>query len=159
MIRTIDRFRQDPPGDWVAELACLHSQHVRHRPPFFDRAWVMTELGRDARVGTVDCPLCDRAELPEGLRITRTAGPFGAGNAPPGLLVAHRIANRTWALLRVHEGSLRFAMDTNPPIDRYLGADEAQPIPPAVNHALTVHEPVTFSLDFLNREPASDPGV
>ena len=45
MIRTIDGFHLDDAGDWVAELSCLHGQHVRHRPPFRDRAWVETEDG------------------------------------------------------------------------------------------------------------------
>jgi tellurite methyltransferase len=61
--REIVGFHQDEHGDWVAELSCLHSQHVRHRPPFMERAWVLTEEGRDARIGSeIECPLCDRAE-------------------------------------------------------------------------------------------------
>jgi hypothetical protein len=27
-------FHQDEQGDWVADLACGHGQHVRHRPPW-----------------------------------------------------------------------------------------------------------------------------
>ncbi|MHB8295114.1 MAG: DUF3565 domain-containing protein [Acidimicrobiales bacterium] len=34
MIRRIVGFRGDAEGDWVAELSCWHSQHIRHRPPF-----------------------------------------------------------------------------------------------------------------------------
>src|SRR5215212_3917235 len=69
VIRTIDGFHQDAEGDWVADLVCLHSQHVRHRPPFFDRPWVTSAAGRAERIGTaLDCPLCDRAELPADLR-------------------------------------------------------------------------------------------
>jgi tellurite methyltransferase len=63
--RTIAGFHQDDEGDWVAELSCLHNQHVRHRPPFQDRPWVMTEAGRASHIGTgIDCPLCDRSEPP-----------------------------------------------------------------------------------------------
>ena len=36
-------FHQDEYGDWVAELACGHTQHVRHRPPWELRPWVATE--------------------------------------------------------------------------------------------------------------------
>ena len=156
MIRTIDRFRQDAEGDWIAELSCLHTQHVRHRPPFVDRPWVTTVPGREAHIGTeLNCPLCDRAELPERLRVARTAGPFDADSVPAGLLGVHRVADRTWAQLQVHEGSLRFAMDTDPPLDRVLAAGEVQPIPPAVDHALTVDGPVRFSVDFLIRTAES----
>src|SRR4051794_38979931 len=73
MLRLIVGFHQDDAGDWVAELSCLHTQHVRHRPPFFDRTWVLDAEGRAARLGSdLDCPLCDRCELPADLRLVRT---------------------------------------------------------------------------------------
>ena len=60
----------------MAELSCLHNQHVRHHPPFQERAWVLSEPGRSARAGTsIECPLCDRLELPADLELVRTAGP------------------------------------------------------------------------------------
>jgi tellurite resistance-related uncharacterized protein len=49
--RSIVGFHQDDVGDWVAELSCLHGQHVRHRPPFYDRPWVVNERERAARIG------------------------------------------------------------------------------------------------------------
>lgn len=56
---TILAFRQDAEGDWIADLACGHSQHLRHRPPFQVRPWVQHESGRAARLNTaIDCPLC-----------------------------------------------------------------------------------------------------
>ena len=77
MQRTIVGFHQDAHGDWVAELSCLHNQHVRHQPPFQERPWVPDEAQRAAQVGAeLNCPLCDRAELPEGLQLARTAGPM-----------------------------------------------------------------------------------
>lgn len=148
--RLIDGFHQDDAGDWVAELSCLHRQHVRHQPPFRERPWVTTAGGRAGRVGTpIDCPLCDRAELPEGLRPSRTAGPFDAGSAPAALRRDHRVAARTWGLLRVLDGSLRCTLATDPPIERLLAAGDAQPIPPDVRHAVHVDGPVRFAVDFL----------
>ena len=59
MRRHITGFHQDGVGDWVAELSCLHSQHVRHRPPFQERRWVLDAESRTARIGTeLDCALC-----------------------------------------------------------------------------------------------------
>ena len=56
----ITGFHQDAEGDWVAELACGHRQHVRHRPPWQLRPWVATAEGRAARIGQPsECPLCD----------------------------------------------------------------------------------------------------
>ncbi len=65
MDRSIVSFHLDPEGEWVAELDCGHRQHVRHRPPFQVRPWVLDEEERAARVGTpLNCPLCDRGEDP-----------------------------------------------------------------------------------------------
>jgi tellurite methyltransferase len=71
--RTIVGFEQDASGDWVAELSCGHRQHIRHRPPFEVRPWVLDAGARDAKIGTLrDCPLChesesaDRADSPAG---------------------------------------------------------------------------------------------
>jgi len=56
----IKGFHQDPQGDWIAELDCGHTQHVRHRPPWQRRPWTQSAEGRSARLGAeIDCPLCD----------------------------------------------------------------------------------------------------
>ena len=53
-------FHKDEHGDWVAELACDHTQHVRHNPPWVMREWVTTEAGREAVIGrTLECKECD----------------------------------------------------------------------------------------------------
>lgn len=60
MERAIIGFETDETGDWVALLECGHRQHVRHKPPFQDRPWTQTTLGRASRVGTpLTCVLCD----------------------------------------------------------------------------------------------------
>ena len=150
MRRRIEGFHQDDHGDWVAELSCLHGQHMRHRPPFVDRAWVLTEEGRQERIGTeIECPLCDRAELPAGLRLARTAGPFDERSLPPGLQRAHEVGDRTWGVLRVLRGSVGFRLDTEPPLDIRLEEGASQPIPPGVAHRLTLSEPAEVAIDFL----------
>lgn len=149
MRRTIVGFHQDEDGDWVAELSCLHNQHVRHQPPFQERPWVVDEAGRASRLGVeLDCPLCDRAELPDGLRLARTAGPFDAETLPAGLRRDHRVADATWGCLRVEDGSVRFSMATKPPVDVLLEAGDRQPIPPGVPHALTLDGPVRLAVEF-----------
>ena len=61
--RHITGFHQDECGDWVAELECGHGQHVRHQPPWINRAWVTTPAGRAAKLGsTLACRLCAEAE-------------------------------------------------------------------------------------------------
>lgn len=60
MRQTIVGFKQDEFGDWVALLSCGHPQHVRHRPPLVERPWVLTESGRQSRLGQVlNCLSCE----------------------------------------------------------------------------------------------------
>jgi hypothetical protein len=61
--RAIKRFNQDELGDWVAELECGHARHVRHKPPWQNRHWVITAAGRSRMIGElIECGLCDRPE-------------------------------------------------------------------------------------------------
>ena len=59
MKRQIVGFHQDEVGDWVAVLACGHRRHMRHRPPWEHRPWVLTPEGRQGQLGCgVDCKTC-----------------------------------------------------------------------------------------------------
>jgi hypothetical protein len=61
MERAIVGFQLDSQGEWVAELACGHRQHVRHQPPFQLRPWVLEAEGRQEHIGTpLECRLCDQ---------------------------------------------------------------------------------------------------
>lgn len=52
-------YHLDDVNDWVAELACLHFQHVRHNPPFINRPWVISEVGRNNMLGhQLKCVKC-----------------------------------------------------------------------------------------------------
>ena len=63
MPRAVVAFHQDETGDWVADLVCGHRQHVRHRPPWTLRPWVLTPEGRAERIGaSLECVLCERVE-------------------------------------------------------------------------------------------------
>lgn len=62
MKQQIIAFHQDTERAWVADLACGHTQHVRHDPPWQTRAWVTTTEGREAFLGAVlECNDCDEA--------------------------------------------------------------------------------------------------
>jgi hypothetical protein len=156
MRRRIIGFHADDAGDWVAELSCLHGQHVRHRPPFCDRAWVLDAAERQEHLGSeLDCPLCDRAELPSGLHVVRTAGPFDAGSLPPGLRRTHTVAEGRWGALRVIHGDAAIDLDLSPPQHRRLGAGAVQPIPPGVPHLVSLGQGAVIAVDFLAPAGAS----
>jgi hypothetical protein len=58
--RRIVGFHVDEEEQWVAELACGHTQHVRHDPPWQLRPWTQTHEGRAAHIGTaLACALCE----------------------------------------------------------------------------------------------------
>ena len=54
-------YHQDEEKNWIAELSCGHRQHMRHRPPFVERPWVLSKAGRAAKIGhRVVCAECVR---------------------------------------------------------------------------------------------------
>ncbi|NOS78733.1 MAG: DUF3565 domain-containing protein [Nitrospira sp.] len=63
MNQPIVGYHLDEHGDWVAELACGHGQHVRHQPPFFSRPWVLTSEGRECQRGQL--LFCKRCHEPD----------------------------------------------------------------------------------------------
>ncbi|MCA9900805.1 MAG: DUF3565 domain-containing protein [Ardenticatenaceae bacterium] len=63
MQQKIVGYHQDEVGDWVADLACGHGQHVRHNPPLTSRPWVLTKSGRQQFLGAeLNCKHCDEEE-------------------------------------------------------------------------------------------------
>ncbi len=60
MKQAIVGFHLDEEGDWVADLACGHCQHERHRPTWINRPWVATVEGRRDFIGyQLECKHCD----------------------------------------------------------------------------------------------------
>jgi tellurite methyltransferase len=156
--RVITGFHVDDTGDWVAELACGHNQHVRHRPPFQVRSWVLTEGGRTARIGSsLRCPLCDRCELPTGLRFVRSSPEWNQRSIPTALVGSHRIGHGTWGMLRVRRGRLRFVLSGEPDVSSLLEPDMLQPIPPGVLHRVELSGEVGFTIDFLAVDRSASP--
>ena len=148
--RSIVGFEQDNAGDWVATLDCFHRQHVRHQPPFRSAPWVMDDIERPQRVGTaLDCPPCDRAELPDDLSVVRTTQTWDERTMPAALRRAHRVAAGTWGRLVVEDGELRFRAQTNPRIDTVVGAGASQPLPPGVEHEVEPLGSARFFVEFL----------
>lgn len=153
MIRSIIGFHPDNDGDWVAELSCYHNQHLRHRPPFQLRPWVLDPDERAGRIGApIDCPLCDRAELPDGLVVTNRAGPWDSHSLPGGLRSAHRTPRGRWGRLRVRRGSVGFQFDpdaTPPGPVVHLETGSLQPIPPDRPHRVVVSDEATLELELM----------
>jgi tellurite resistance-related uncharacterized protein len=146
--RAITGFHLDDEGDWVAELSCGHNQHVRHRPPFQVREWVIDPAGRAGRIGTLlECPLCDRGELPQAVRYVRTSRIWDEATLPPGLQNRHRLAATTWGQLKVHDGRLSFAATGQEEV--LLEAGAVRGIPPEYEHEVHPVGSVRCSVEFF----------
>lgn len=157
MERLIVGYHRDDQGDWVAHLACGHRQHVRHRPLFEQRPWVLEAAGRRERLGTpLACPRCDRAELPELARLARRTPSWDESSMPERLRQDHRLAPGTWAEVVVEQGDLVLASPTlgdPPPLERKLVRGERAAVPPDVPHHVDPLGAVRFHLVLYQVDP------
>jgi tellurite resistance-related uncharacterized protein len=151
--RRIVGFEVDDLGDWVALLDCHHRQHVRHRPPLWPAPWIEHDVERAGHIGTtLNCPLCDRCEIPAGLAVIRTTATWDERNMPAALRRAHRVATGVWGRLRVTRGMLRFVAATSPVTDAMVDVHHQQGIPPDVEHQVEPQGPTRFTIEFLGPE-------
>src|SRR5262249_16188676 len=109
MQRTITALREDAASQWVAELDCGHARHVRHAPPFAERAWTQTPETRAPPLGTArDCARCDARELPAEHREYRRTALFSEATAPAALRERHTTKAGVWARIHVVSGALGY---------------------------------------------------
>lgn len=149
MKRPINGFGLDPKGDWFATLDCGHRQHVRHRPPFCNRPWVVTEAGRNDRLGMpLDCVRCDRVELPEGFVAYRKTPVYTEHSIPAALTGYHATKAGVWTRIFVLGGRLRVVIAA---LDMDTVLDGAEPgiVPPALRHRLEPRGRLRFYLEWL----------
>lgn len=60
MLQVIVDFALDHENHWYAILACGHTQHVRHNPPWQNRPWVLSESSRAEKIGMqLECKKCN----------------------------------------------------------------------------------------------------
>ncbi len=153
MKRCIDGFHQDEEGDWVADLACGHTQHVRHRPPQEVRTWVTTEAGRAEKIGAeLECLFCDMPSIPEDAAPYHASRTFDAATIPDNLKRDHRTKAGVWGQIVVESGRLAYTLGEETWVLR-PGVDGH--IPPDVAHHVEPVGDVRFKVVFLRR-PADD---
>jgi tellurite methyltransferase len=109
MEQPIARFHQDQQAHWVAELACGHTQHMRHVPPWQLRPWVLTEAGRAAMIGArLNCTLCEMGKPPASATPYKQTPRFTEASVPDALLREHRTKRDVWARIVVEQGKLAY---------------------------------------------------
>ncbi len=147
MERPITGFRQDDEGHWVAELACGHTQHVRHAPPFELRPWVLSETGRAEKIGQVlDCVFCNMARLPEDVKPYKRTPSFDEHSVPKGLLRDHTTRPGVWAQIHVEAGRLEYTCRQGVFV---LKPGTLGIVEPEVPHHVRPLGPVLFHVVFL----------
>jgi tellurite methyltransferase len=146
METTITGFHQDEAGDWVAELGCEHSQHVRHRPPWTLREWVTTEEGRRSKVGAaIDCPRCDEVALPSTAREYQRTATFTELTLPAALRSVHRLKPGTWGRIVVEAGELEYHVRGRVQL---LAPGRDGVVEPEVVHHVEPRGPVRLHVEF-----------
>jgi hypothetical protein len=66
MHHAISDYFQGKAGHWVAKLDCGHEQELIHNPPVANNAWVLTQTGRDDKIGVLlVCKKCIAGVAPD----------------------------------------------------------------------------------------------
>jgi tellurite resistance-related uncharacterized protein len=150
METTVTGFHQDGVGDWVAELACGHQRHLRHRPPWELRPWVMTPEGRASMLGQpIDCSTCDQIHLPPSAREHKRTGTFTELTLPAALRSDHRTKPGTWARIVVEAGRAEYHARGRV---RILEPGVVGVVEPEVPHRLVPLGPLQVHVEFLRVE-------
>ena len=160
MRRVMVGFHQDEDGDWVADCRpSTPSMSGIGRRSRSGPGWWRSS-GRAAQVGSeLDCPPVRPGRVARGA----PGGPHGRPlrrrhGARAALRRQHRVAERTWGRLRVDEGSVLFSLAGDPPLNLQVAAGGEQPMPPGMDHALTVDGPVRWWSSSSSSEPAGQTG-
>jgi tellurite resistance-related uncharacterized protein len=148
---TISGFHQDAEGNWVADLACGHAQHMRHVPPWQSRPWVASDEERARKVGAeIECSSCRMPALPAGAREYKRTATFTEADLPAGLLRNHSTKEGSWALIVVEAGQLEYTIES--PLSTFLLTPQLPGvIAPTVPHRVNLVGPVRFHLEFLTQ--------
>jgi tellurite resistance-related uncharacterized protein len=153
MKRQITGFQLDSDQAWLAALACGHQRHVRHDPPWQERAWIQHREERESRIGSdLDCALCDQREIPEHYVASRSTPSFNAESIPAGLRRRHQTKPGVWAEIRVASGALDYHLHAPFHETQRLVLGRIGIVLPGVEHDVAPCGEVSFTVTFFARE-------
>lgn len=149
-------YHLDAEGHWVAELACGHTQHVRHKPPQEMRPWVLSEEGRREKLGALlPCPPCRMPKLPPGLVEYKRTAEFDDRTVPAGLTKMHRLKADVWGELVVSAGHVLYVLEDQDDAVVVLREGLSGVIAPGAPHHVEPKPGARFYVRFLRMEGAS----
>jgi len=151
MNRIITDFKLDGQGDWTAILSCGHPQHTRHRPPFENRSWVLSQDGRNSKIGEIlNCVRCDDFEIPSDFVRFKVTPEFSEDTMPEGLKNNHQTGSGIWGKIVVLEGALIYQIKSKN-INDELSPDRPGIIVPELSHSIEPRGPLRFFIEFYKR--------
>lgn len=154
MQRAIASFSTDDIGDPIALLSCGHPQHVRHKPPWEERPWVVTPEGRARMLGqTLDCVRCDRLEWPAGFAAYKHTAVFDHDSVPAGLRRDHSTKAGVWARIIVQAGMVRYRVPQLA-VDVELRPGVDGIVIPEIEHSVEPSSDARFYVEFHRATPA-----
>jgi tellurite methyltransferase len=140
----------EPEGAWIASLACGHSQHIRHRPPFQHAGWVTTPEGRASWLGVpLPCRFCRMPRLPPAAACYKETRDFDERTVPPGLLASHTLRPLTWGQIVVLEGKVDYVIEGDPPLAFVLRPGVEGHVAPESPHHIRLQPGARFKVRFL----------
>ncbi len=140
----------DDPGVWIAGLACGHTQHVRHNPPFQNAAWVTSEEQRHEKLGArLKCALCLMPRLPPNVQMYKETAVFDGASVPKGLLASHTLRSDAWGQILVIEGKVDYVIETHPPLAFVLRPGVNGTVAPEQPHHVSLQPGARFKVQFL----------
>lgn len=143
-------FHEDEEGHWVAELACGHAQHVRHRPPIESRPWVVSEEGRRSKLGaTLPCRLCRMPKRPPEVAEYKRTPTFDATTTPAGLRARHTTKAGVWGEIVVEEGRVLYVIEEEEDASFVLSPGVPGTVAPQAPHHVTPYDDARFYVRFL----------
>ena len=146
----IVEFRSDAAGQWIAELACGHSQHVWHKPPFQQVPWVTSAAERARRIGaSLPCPLCLMPKLPSGLTEYKRTAEFAEETVPEGLTRSHQLKADVWGEIVVTAGHVVYVLEDHAELSFVLHPDQPGVIAPGCLHRVEPKPQARFFVRFL----------
>lgn len=156
MDQAIVGFHLDELGDWVADLACGHTQHVRHDPPWENRPWVIDPGQRQEKLGTLlDCLKCNMPRIPGDCQPYKQTPSFDEHSIPAGLLKNHSTKAGVWGKIVIESGELQYIIeagkDGSPQQGWLLDEAFAGVVEPTVLHRIKPQGPVKFHVVFYRR--------
>lgn len=149
MKRSITGYGVDEQGDWFATLDCGHRQHVRHKPPFINRPWVITEEGRNSFLGhELNCIRCDRMELPDAdvLVLERKTPKYNFRTIPSILATSNQLEKGQWGRVIPVRGQPLCVNETIN-ISSRLRPDMSCVIPPETSYRLELDQESSVCLE------------